>query len=300
MLLELMSNGKLAQLPPENIPDGISIPEESSVMLLLPHNKYLLGTDNGKWLYGAFNSEISEEQPTDVFLYEDEDISLINEGARPTVIPADTVNILRRELFSLREPPGNHKSTALMLKTIMKIHPVFNDERFLDEKYFSSFAKRDLILYKAYWTLRFSLARDELETATRLKKWLAADPKIFSEPRNVMKIYFSILDLPDEDALKELMELKFSNLELYHLGQQQASPLVVYNPLSGWLLIGQFGRKRTMFKVWIYLSHDLYHELKYRKKLNVRDIMSVAWGEYETRQAMLERAKYKGDEEIYL
>ena len=300
MLLELMSNGKLAQLPPENIPDGISIPEKSSVMLLLPHNKYLLGTDSGKWLYGAFNSEISEEQPTDVFLYEDEDISLINEGARPTVIPADTVNILRRELFSLREPPGNHKTTVLMLKTIMREHSVFNDEKFLDEKYFSSFAKRDLILYKAYWTLRFSLARDELETTTRLKKWLAADPKIFSEPKNFMKIYFSILDLPDEDALNELIELKFSNLELYHLGQQQASPLVVYNPMSGWLLIGQFGRKRTMFKVWIYLSHDLYHELKYQKKLSIRDIMSVVWGEHETRQAMLERAKYKGDEEFYL
>ncbi|MBR1486841.1 MAG: hypothetical protein IJ597_06265, partial [Synergistaceae bacterium] len=262
----------------------------------LPHNKYLLGTNGGKWVY----SSLSEEQPTDVFLYEDEDISLLNEGSRPTVIPADTVNILRRELFSLTEPPGNHKSTVLMLKTIMKEHPIFNDEKFLDEKYFRNFAGSDLILYKAYWTLRFSLARGELEMTTRLKKWLAADPKIFSEPRNIMKIYFSLLDLPDEDAINELTELKFSGLELYHLGLQQASPLVVYNPIAGWLLIGQFGRKRTMFKIWMYLSHELYHELKYQKKLNVREIMNAVWGEYETEQAMLERAKYKGDEEFFL
>ena len=298
-----MSNGKLAELPPENapkVPDGILMPEEPSVMLLLPHNKYLLGTSEGKWIYA---SNKPDEQPLNVYLYENEDISLINEGTRPTVIPADTVNILRRELFSLSEPPGHHEPTVLMLRTIMRNHPVFsnNDSEFLDEKFFAEFMKRDLILYKAYWTLRFSLARGELETTGRLKAWLRAEPKIFESPRSVMKIWFSILDLPDESVLNELVELNFSRLELQHLSQQQASPIVVYNPLAGWLIIGQFGRKiHTIFRAWMYLSHELYNELRHVKKMNTHDIIQAVWGEYETQQAMKERAKYKGDEEFYL
>ncbi len=302
MLLELMSNGKLAQLPPENAPDGIEMPQEPSVMLLLPHNKYLLGTGGGKWIYASSNPENPDNKPLSVCLYEDQSLSLLNEGTRPTVIPPDTVNILRRELFSLSDPPGHHKPTVLMLRTFMKGNSVFDDEKnFLDEKIFSRFMKEDSTLYKAYWTLRFSLARGELETAGRLKAWLRADPKIFESPRNVMKIWFSLLNLPDEDALKELIELKFSQLELQHLGEQQASPLVVYNPISGWLLIGQFGRKiHTIFRIWMYLSHELYHALRYVKKMSVHDIIMAVWGEYETRQALREREKYKGDEEFFI
>ena len=149
--------------------------------------------------------------------------------------------------------------------------------------------------------MRFSLARGELETTGRLKAWLRADPKVFEAPRNVMKIWFSILDLPDESVINELVELNFSRLELQHLSQQQASPLVVYNPLAGWLLIGQFGRKiKTIFRVWMYLNHELYDVLKGQKKLSTHDLILAVWGEYETEQAMLERAKYKGDEEFYL
>ena len=308
LLLELMSNGKLAELPPENMPkmpDGIfrlNENAEPSVVLLLPHNKYLLGTKGGKWIY-ASNKPDEDEKPSDVYLYENEDVSLINEGTRPIVIPADTVNILRRELLSLSEPPGRHEPTVLMLRTIMRNHPVFNDieNKFLDEKFFINFMKSDIFLYKAYWTLRFSLARGELETTGRLKAWFRADPKIFEAPRNIMKIWFSIQNLPDEDALKELVELKFSPLELQRLSEQEASPLFVYNPLAGWLIIGQFGRKiQTMFRAWIYLSHELYYELKNVKKMTNRDLIMAVWGEYEIRQAMKERAKYKGDEEFYL
>ncbi|MBQ7196439.1 MAG: hypothetical protein IJS40_03425 [Synergistaceae bacterium] len=297
MLLELMSNGTLAELPPENRPDGIAMPEEPSVVLLLPHNKYLLGTDGGKWIYA---SSKSDEQPSSVHLYENQVLSLLNEGTRPTIIPADAVNILRKELFSLSEPPGHHAPTVLMLRTFMKEHSVFeNPNDFMLEENFSAFMKEDFILYKAYWTLRFSLARGELETAGRIKAWLRADPNVFGMPQNSMKIWFSILNLPDDDALRELQELSFSSLELKHLAEQPASPLVVYNPLSGWLIIGQFGRKvHTIFRVWLYLNHELYHELREAKKMTVHDIIQAVWGEYDTQQAMKERAKYKGADEL--
>ncbi|MBR6901863.1 MAG: hypothetical protein IKN30_07375 [Synergistaceae bacterium] len=299
MLLELMSNGTLAELPPENKPEGITESDENSVMLLLPHNKYLLGTDGGQWIYA---SSRPDEQPQGVYLYEDQVLSLLNEGTTPTIIPADTVNFLRRELFSLSEPPGHHVSTVLMLKTFMRDNLVFDDEKnFLDEKNFSLFMKNDAVLYKAYWTLRFSLSRSELETAGKLKAWLKAGPKVFENPMYDMKIWFSILNLPEADAIKELVELSFSNLELHYISKQFASPLVVYNPVSGWLIVGQFGRKRNViFRVWLYLNHELYHELKNIKKMTVHDIILAAWGEYETRQAMTERAKYKGAEKINL
>ena len=294
LLLELMSNGTLAQLPPDNKPEGITVPSEPSVMLLLPHNKYLLGTGGG-WVYA---SRKSDEQPSNVYLYENQSLSLLNEGTQPTVIPPETVNVLRKELFSLSEPPGNHFSTVLLLKTFMKDNPAFDNE-FLDEKIFSGFMKKDSTLYKAYWTLRFSLVRSELETAGRLKAWLKAEPKIFENPKHVFKIWFSILNLPEDDAIQELIELSFSPLELKHISVQLASPLIVYNPISGWLIVGQFGRKRdTIFRAWIYINHELYYELRERKKMTVHDIIQAVWGEYETRQAMNERAKYKGAEEI--
>ena len=289
MLLELMSNGTLAQLPPASKPEGIAFPPGPSVMLLLPHNKYLLGTNEG-WIYAGTKSL---EQSENVYLYENQPLSLSNEGSQPTVISPETVNILRKELFSLSEPPGRHCSAVLLLKTFMKDNPAFNDA-FLDEKIFSRFMKKDLTLYKAYWTLRFSLARSELQTAGRLKAWLKAGPEIFKNPKHVFKIWFSILNLPDDDALQELIELSFSPLELKYISIQTASPLVVYNPLSGRLILKQL----KQFRIWIYINHELYYELKERKKMTLHDIIQALWGEYETRQAVNERAEYKGAEDF--
>ncbi|MBQ7216890.1 MAG: hypothetical protein IJS39_13005, partial [Synergistaceae bacterium] len=171
MLLELMSNGTLAELPPENIPDSIStaLHDESSVMLLLPHNKYLLGTGSDKWLLGKLGEYSS--QPQDVYLYDNEGLSLLNDGAQPTILPAQTVNALRRKLFMHSDPPGRHTATILMLRTIMRDHAVFSSENadFVNEKVFADFMKNDSVLEKMYWALRFALARGELEAVKRLK-----------------------------------------------------------------------------------------------------------------------------------
>ena len=290
-----MSNGTLAELPPENLPDGILSPVEPSVLLLLPHNKYLLGNaDNGTWIY---SDSATNTTPKNVFLYDNQALSLVNENSQPTVLSALTVNALRRELFSLTEPPGIHSATVLMLRTFMKEHNVFNSEdaAFLDENIFNEAAKNDSVLFKSYWALRFALARNEMETAGRLKAWLKADPKTFSKSENNMKIWFSLLDQPDKNAISELEELSFSRLELKRMTEQNSSPLLMYNPISGWLLLGRFGRVRTtMFMVWVYLNDSLWHELKEMKKMSLHDIILAAWGEYETQQAVTERAKYKG------
>ena len=300
MLLELMSNGTLAELPPENMPVGMlpSPPGDSSVMLLLPHNKYLLGQRGSEWVYYDGKPGAS---PQNVFLYDSQSISLINEGAEPTVLTAGTVNTLRKELFAMSEPPGNHTGAVLMLRTFMRNYPIFMSEsaEYLDEKIFLRSVSQNPNLRKAYWALRFAMNRSELETLTRLKAWLKADPEIFTKPGHDMKIWFSLLEIPDAETLSELEALSFSQLELKRMVAQNASPIVVYNQVSGWLVLGRFGRHRdTMFFLWAYFSHELWNVLRERRKLSVNDIILASWGEYETRQAMLERAKYKGDEDI--
>ena len=293
-----MSNGTLAELPPENIPDGISplLLNDSSVMLLLPHNKYLLGRGN-RWIYSGLRGDSQKN----VFLYDSQSIELLNDGAAPTVLNAGTVNALRRELFAKSEPPGTHTGAVLMLRTFMRNVPVFMSEsaEYLDEKTFSRTLKNNPILRKAYWTVRFAMSRGELEAITRLKSWLKAGPEIFARPGNDLRLWFSLLEMPDAEAISELESLSFSQLELKRMAAQNASPVVMYNQVSGWLVLARFGRKRdTIFFLWAYYSHDLWDELRERKKLSVNDIILSSWGEYDTRQAMTERAKYKGADDI--
>ena len=295
MLLELMSNGSLAELPPDNIPDSINLPNEASVMLLLPHNEYLIGAGHDNWVYGRpgiFSRN--------VYLYDDERLSLSNDGAaHTTILSVETVKALRRKLFQNSEPPGKHSSTVLMLRQMMRGHPVFNSEgaEFLDEKKFARFMKIDDILEKAYWTLRFALARGEPEVQIRLKAWLRTNPEVFRDANHSAKLWLSIQDLPDQEALTELEGLSFSKSELTRLSLQKISPLVLYNPKSGWLVLGRFGRMQTaMFSVWVYANQELWQELRERRKLPISEIINVVWGEYDTQQAMRERANYKGDD----
>ena len=294
MLLELMSNGTLAELPPENIPDNIAMPEEPAVMLLLPHNKYLLGTGSGKWIYASDKPGV---EPKNVNLYDNETLSLLNEGTGPTILPPGTVNTLRKELLQLTEPPGQHEAAVLMLRTFMRDNPAFSldSSEFLDEKNFAEFMKNDLVLSKAYWALRFALARGEMETLGRLKAWLKANPENFMKSKHSAHIWFSLLELPDKNAMAELEELSFSVLEIQRMASQNASPLVLYNPMSGWLVLGRFGRGREpIFTTWTYLNHELWQELREDKKMTIHDIIHAVWGEFDTQQALNERAKYKG------
>ena len=301
MLLELMSDGTLAQLPSDNIPSYLSsIHAECSVMLLLPHNKFLLGRCNGQWIYSGSGGENSAQY---VSLYDGQGIALLNDYAEPTILTAGAVSALRRELMAISDPPGSHKGTVFMLRTFMRNEAVFasSQAEYLDEECFMRSIRGNDTIIKAYWTLRLALSRGELETITRLKAWLKAGPDVFmnSQPGHDSRIWFSLLDMPDAEAVSELEELSFSPLELKRMSAQNASPVVLYNQLSGWLVLGRLGRKKdTMYFLWAYLSHELWNELRERRKLTVNDIVLALWGEYDTRQAMAERAKYKGAADI--
>ena len=288
MLLELMSNGKLARLPYE---DNIS--KSSNVVLLLPHNRYLIGkTDKNiaKWFYSGDEPEI---KPQNVSLYDNQDLYLSN----GSIIPADSVNALKKELMSLTDPPGEHNATIMMLRTFMHGNKIFQGLEIPNEETLKAAMKEDEILKKAYWTLRFALSHNELETVRRLKAWLSADPKIFSLPKNIMKIWFTLLEMPDDNIINELNELSFSKIEIARMSQTHLSPVVLYKPETGWLILARFGKESTMFISWIYLTHELYHEMRERKKMTLNDMVYALWGEYETQEALKERSKYKGAEE---
>jgi len=291
MVLELLSNGNLARLPDGYMPDGVALPKGAVVALLLPHNKYLVGTAD-KWLYSGLNDDKAKE----VFLYDDTNLSLNGH----IVIPARIVNELRKELFMMCEPPGQHAATVMLLKTFLKYHPAFVNENinYLDEKIFALEMQKDMRLYKAYWTLRFALARSELEEVTRIKAWLRAGPENFEKSGHEARIYFSLGDLPDEVSLRELEEkYRFTKLELQKISTQNVSPVTVYNPESGRLIHGRYGRSNNLseaiFFVWVYVNHDFWNVLKEVRKMHVNEIVNAVWGYYDTLEAVNERNKYK-------
>lgn len=293
MLLELMSNGTLAQLPQESMPDSFRPNDEGCVMLLLPHNKYLLGKSGDTWQYGKLGLNSNKTAPQNVYLYDDEAVYLMNEGAGPTILTASTVNELRRALTCNVTPPGRHSAAILMLRTMMRHHEVFSSEaNFLDEEIFAQYMARDELLMRAYWTTRFALARGEMEIVGRVKSWLKVGPL----DRNAVKMWLTIQDMPDEEALDELRDLSFVEQELRRMSAQNISPLILYNPKSGWLILGRFARSQSreiMFSVWVYLNHEQWQELRERRKMSIQDIINAVWGEYDTKNALDERAKYK-------
>ena len=295
MLLELMSNGTLAKLPPEYSP--VKLPEEEpSVMVLLPHNKYLLGRKNGSWVYGT-DSPDNNEQPQNISLYDNEKLALLSENGERVIIPAKVVTAIRNELFLQMPPPGNHVSTVLLLKTFTREHEFFKSNAFNyeNEQEFLTHLDSDSELKKLYWTLRFAMARGEIEAVARLKSWLkAGGEKVFNDERNVIKIWFSLLNLPDDESIAEIESLNFPREYLERMMNQSITPVVLFHEDSGFLILGKFGHNgKVNFCTWTYVNSTLWNELNALKKIQVHEIVLAAWAEYDIKQAMNERMRYR-------
>lgn len=296
MILELMSNGTLAKLPPSSLPSGISLPDGPFVLALLPHNRYLLGCPAGtedRWVWGK-----PGETPQEIFLYDDEDLALPREGAAPILLPRKAVLSLKQELFSQMTPPGDHKAAVLTLRSLMRDRPVFLDGTdFQDEAVFLRRLREDDLLRKGYWTLRFALARGEMDVVTRLKAWLKAGPGLLSPrgdaPGEGPRVWFSILETPGDDALEELEALAFSRDDLQRMVAQRVLPLILFNTRSGYLVLDRAGKNEgTGFFVWAFLPPALWAELRERRKLTVHEIILALWGERDVETALRERARY--------
>ena len=293
MIFELMSNGTLAKLPQASAPEGITPPEGPFVMLLLPHNRCLVGVPSAgagdSWSWGKPGGGMSA-----VSLYENEALTLPVDASALISLPKDTVAFLRGELLAQMDPPGSHVSTVLTLKGFMKDHAAFFDDfPFQDEAAFALCLNDDEVLRKVYWALRFAMARGEYDAVTRLKAWLKAGPELLGDPENGARIWFSILDLPGEKDLSELETLSFSREDLQHMVSQNTVPLLLFNPGSGYLVLSRFGtRERAAFNLWAFFPPTLWGEVRERRKLSLRELLLAVWGEYDVSRALCERARY--------
>ena len=267
---------------------------------LLPHNRYLLGCSiegaDDRWMWGK-----PGEEPQDVYLYDDEKLSLGQDGLTTISLSGDAVTTLKNALLSQMEPPGYHLSTVLILRGFMKDHAAFADDfPFQNEAVFVRCLNEDEVLRKCYWTLRFALARGEFDTMTRLKAWIKAGPELFDAPENGMKIWFSILDLPNAEVQKELAELSFSREDLQRMIAQQNLPIYMFNKRSGYLMLSRFGKNdETGFRLWAFLPTALWGQLRERRRLSLRELALALWGQHDIEQALEERARYaRGLEDI--
>ena len=299
MTFELMSNGTLAELPQTFTPEGISAPAGPCVIALLPHNIYLLGSADSVGSYENWTVMRPDAQPQTVYLYDNESLKINqsqDSGSAPIILSADTVNKLKNNLLSQMTPPGDHLPTVMILRQLMQDNPIFYGDFLLqnETEFINNLESAgDEFLIKAYWTLRFALARKEFDITSRLKAWIKADPAMVEKYKEQIKIWFSLQETPDEFISADLAELGFPELVVKRILAQNSTPLIIYNQPTGYLILTKPGiDKASNFYIWAFLPQDLWDELRERKKLLVQEIALALWASQDTDKALEERARY--------
>lgn len=295
MIFELMSNGSIVGLPQTALPEGIPEIPGPGVVLLLPYNRYLLGhsfmRNYERWIWGKPGSD-----PQEVFLYEDTPLPLQLDDSTRVVLPASVTSDIRTQLIAQMQPPGEHLPTILLLRGVLKDHHAFRDDLVIqDEAAFMQYTEKDLLLNRAYWSVRFALFRGEFEAIARAKTWLKTAGELFDTGVNSPKIWFSLMPLPGSRELTELEALSFSVDDLQRMVSQSAMPVVLFSK-AGYLVLSDFGGSGSAsFRVWLFLPAPLWNELRERRKLSIRDLVLSAWGYCDALQAVTERSRYTPD-----
>ncbi|MDR2523809.1 MAG: hypothetical protein LBC93_08945 [Synergistaceae bacterium] len=292
MIFELMSNGSVVTLPHTARPEGIPEIPGPGVVLLLPYNRYLLGhsfmRNYERWIWGKPGSE-----PQEVFLYENGPQSLTLDESTRVTLPAEVVARVRAALFSQMLPPGEHLPTVLILRGVLKDHPIFREDGLLqNEPLFLRHIEKDGVLNMTYWAVRFALFRGEFEAVARVKTWLRTAAELFDTHGQAPKVWFSLTPLPGGKELAEMEALSFSVDDLQRMVSQSALPVVLFSK-AGYLVLSDFGSSGgALFRVWVFLSAPLWNELRERRKLSIRDLVISVWGYGDAQEALVERARY--------
>jgi len=260
---------------------------------LLPYNRYLLGhsfmRNYERWIWGKPGAD-----PQEVFLYENGSQSLVVDETTRVTIPANIVLEIRSALFSQMQPPGEHLPAVLILRGVLKEHPVFKDDALVqNEPAFLECIDKDNVLSMTYWAVRFALFRGEFEAIARIKTWLRTASDLFdANDGHVPKVWFSLTPFPGGKDLAELEALSFSVDDLQRMVSQSALPVVLFSK-AGYLVLSDFGGAGgAAFRVWVFLPAFLWNELRERRKLSIRDLVISAWGYCDAVQAAFERSRY--------
>jgi hypothetical protein len=292
LIFELMSSGRIAALPETALPDGIPELPEQRVVLLLPYNRCLLGCcvkkNYERWVWGRPGGEFKE-----VFLYENQSLPLVIDETTKITLASGVVSQMRGAMFSQMNPPGEHMPTVLLLRGILKSHPVFQDEKiFQNEALVLSLIEKEENVTMTYWAVRFSLFRGDFDAIARVKTWLRTSSDMFDSQERAPKVWFSLTPLPGGKEIAEIESLSFAVDDLHRMISQNAFPVVLFSK-TGYLVLSDFGSLGgATFRVWMFLPSPVWSEMRDRRKLTIRDILLSAWGYRDAVQAMAERGRY--------
>lgn len=279
IVLELMSDGKIAKLPDVLGKTGLPSHLSVKVALLLPFNRVLVGSSIqgiDYWVWG----KLGNDEWNEVSLYDD--VSLVlRDGSIPDItLNADVINKLRKTLFEQIPPPGNHLSTVLVLRGISLGPGIPGDNHeWNNERWFISQISENDILLKAYWGIRRALFEKNPEMLERIKAWYVYASDVFNEEYNYPRMWFSIIDLPGESDLEDIESFGFTRDNLKTMNAKFSNPIVLSNILGYLILLTDYaGENRNEVKIWMYINVSLWDELREKRKLSIREIVSTGWG----------------------
>ena len=291
MIFELMSRGNIVELP--EAPNVINGYEPEDVILLLPYNRYLQGKiQSGYESWKLCKIGIPEQE--EIFLYEGETRAL-NFDSHRVIISQEVVDKLKNTLLASTMPPGEHFQAAAVLKGILE-PDIINDELFvIDEAFAMERLDKKIEAKAAYWAVRLALSRGEHDAVSRIKLWYRIAPSIaFSEPR--VLVWFSLTQMPDFEAVTSMVSLGISEENISWVAAQTVSPVVLFSQ-KGYLLFASYGdgQKTPFFREWAYFPVPVWNELRDRKRITLRELLTVAWGADEVRKAWKIGVRYSNN-----
>lgn len=294
MIFELMSKGNIARLPDGMTVDGLPDIPSPRVLLLLPYNRYLVGSVSLKnyerWMVGKFGADETEE----IFLYDGKAKIIPLGDVEKVTLSGEVISRLRLCLHGQMPPPGEHMPSALILRGILKEDHIFSDEEFLkNEDALEESHDKYSVFRTAYWAIRLALFRNDYEAVSRIKTWLKSASDVFEGVTQPPKIWFSLTDIPGRKDIEEMEGLAFSLDDLQRMNSQSSRPVVLYSK-AGYLILSDFGGEGpdSAFRIWMFLPIALWNEMRERRKLSIREIVMASWGYLDGIAAENERARY--------
>lgn len=284
MIFELMSRGNITELPSEGA---------RSVTLLMPHGRVLKGTIADGTEFWSISKQSDENSGEEIFLYDGQPKTFNLDQGRKVTISSEVVAQLRAALFSQTDPPGEHSIAATVVRSITSDVGILNDNSFVfDEESAIEKLRRNKEAAAAYWGIRFALSRGEHDVVSRIKLWYRIAPDTaFTEPS--IKVWFSLTQMPDGDMLSDIIELGFSREDVQRVAAQGTSPVVLYSR-GGYLLLASYGDGGNipLFREWAYFPPNIWNELRERRRVTLRELLLLAWGANDARNALEQSAIY--------
>ncbi|MCL2767420.1 MAG: hypothetical protein FWE49_01620 [Synergistaceae bacterium] len=288
MIFELMSRGNIVELP--KTPGIIDSYDPENVILLLPYNRYLHGRiQNG---YESWKlCKIGNTEQEEIYLYDGE-ARHFDFDSRQVVISQEVVDKLKSTLLASSSPPGEHIRTAAVLKGILEPDIVDNELFIYDESFAMARLDNKTEAKAAYWAVRLALSRGDHDSVSRIKLWYRIAPNIaFSEP--IVLVWFSLTQVPDSEAVASMTSLGISEENIHRMAAQAVSPVVLFSQ-KGYLIFASYGdgQRTPIFREWAYFPLSVWNDLRDRKRITLRELLTAAWGAEDARQAWKVGSRY--------